>query len=133
MLLGAFGVRARRADRLVEREVERRFEDFGVRARREDLLVERLEERRFEALGARARRLPLRERLFLVDASLPEVTLLLGAFGVLARRADLLEERREVERRLLDFGVRARREDLLLVERRAERLAFLAFLGALSE
>merc|ERR1719283_557933 len=109
LLLGALGVRARRADFLVEREAERRLLDLGVRARREDLLVER----RFEDLGARAlrraRRLLLRERLFLVEASLSEVTLLFGALGVRARRADLrLEERRA-------------------------RLAFFAFLGALSE
>merc|ERR1719481_2270294 len=91
---GALGTLARRAARLLE---ERRLLDLGVRARREDLLVERLEERRFEDLGARALRraprLPLRERLFLIEASLSEVTLLFGALGVRARRADLLAER----------------------------------------
>jgi len=123
--LGAFGVRDRRARLclflVLERgSTARRFELLGVRARRL-LLFERRRDREVEAL-AEAERDRLR----------------LGAFGVLARRAerrrleldrrdaeaDREDERRldpfgEVARRLRFFGVRALREEL--------RRAFLTF------
>jgi len=78
--LGFLGVRARRADRL---EVERDFEeDF------------RELEARLEPFGARARRATARLRVF--ELFLLPPLLLLGAFGVRARRTELLR-RREVD------------------------------------
>jgi len=101
-----------------EREDERRldpsaarrfFELFGVRARRL-LLFERRRDREVEALIEEERDL-----------------LRLGAFGVLARRAERrrleperdVDAEREDDRRLDPFGVRALREEL--------RRAFLRF------
>jgi len=132
--------------------LERLLEAFGVLERRllrfaEDLLLRRLPRlgalsarRFFELLGVRARRLLLFERRRereverLIEAERDRLRL--GAFGVLARRAERRRfelERRDVEareeerrldpsaaRRLFElFGVRARR--LLLFERRRDR------------
>jgi len=122
--LGAFGVLDRRTRLcLFLVSTARRFELLGVRARRL-LLFERRRDREVDAL-AEAERGRLR----------------LGAFGVLARRAErrrLELDRRDVEadredarrldafgdlaRRLRFFGVRALREEL--------RRAFLTFCGS---
>jgi len=145
-----FGVRARLLRELrffVERRREReallvdaldieRLGDFGVLARRlllffddfleADLEVE-AEEARLEPLGARARRAARRAppRAALLRR------LLLGALGVLARRADTrLDFREDLLAELLllffdDFG------DLELRRLLLERLAFLIFLSSL--
>merc|ERR1719193_641380 len=114
------GVLERRADREARREVERL--DFLERGRLEAEREEdrRLAARRFELFGVR----DLRELLFFEDGrrEVERVELrrdealeddFLGAFGVLARRA---------ERRFADFDVEAERTDV----RRLEPLGALA-------
>jgi len=135
--LGAFGVLARRAERR-RLEPERDMEADREDERRLDPLAAR---RFFEPLGVRVRRLLLFERRrdrdleALIEAERDRLRL--GAFGVLARRAERrrfelegrdVEADREDERRLDPsaarrlfelVGVRARR--LLLFERRRDR------------
>jgi len=130
--LDAFGVLARRAERR-RLEPERDMEADREDERRLDPLAAR---RFFEPLGVRARRLLLFERRrdreveALIEAERDRLRL--GAFGVLARRAErrrLELERRDVEadredeRRLDAFGDLARRLRFLasLVERRRLR------------
>jgi len=125
--LGAFGVLARRAERR-RFELERR----DVEAREEERRLDPSAARRlFELFGVRARRLLLfeRRRDREVEALIEEERdlLRLGAFGVLARRAERrrleperdVDAEREDDRRLDPFGVRALREEL--------RRAFLRF------
>jgi len=115
--LGAFGVRALRADRLALRRRALRRDALGVRALRELRRDERLEDR-----------LRRDERLELL-----ELERLLGPFGVRALLALLLDDLllllldRELDLRFPFLGVRARRVALRL--RAALRRLLLGALG----